>query len=267
MTDPVQEEGSGQSVRALDLPGGVHVEWQDHVVRVELRRPQVRNAQTFSTWQSLARVADELSADDRIVLISGEGQDFSAGLDLRMLRPGGVPDEGDLAELLALDDAALDERLAGYQEAFTCWQQTDAIVVCAVRGNAIGAGFQLALAADLIIAAESATFRVGEPELGLIPDLGGSGQLLARAGRARALELCLTGRPLGAAEAAAWGLVSRVVADEELEPTVRALIDRLGALPAGATRGAKRLVVDEHDDRSVAERSIQIPLLRALAQR
>jgi enoyl-CoA hydratase/carnithine racemase len=239
------------------------------VACVWLDRPEVRNAQTFTTWASLARVPALLPPAVRVVLLRASGPDFSAGLDLRQLRPGGTA-EGSVEALLPGSDAELAGAIAGFQEAFTPWRQLSAVVVAVVQGRAIGAGCQLALAADLRVVAADAQLVVAESRLGLVPDLGGTATLVELVGYSRALELCLLARPVDAAEALRWGLVTRVAGEEGLDAAVDDLVTALLALPAPVLRATKRLVAGAVDrtaaEQRLAERTAQVPLLRAAVQ-
>ncbi|GAA1849392.1 enoyl-CoA hydratase/isomerase family protein [Microlunatus capsulatus] len=239
------------------------------VATVWLDRPEVRNAQTFATWSSLARVPGLLPPDVRVVLLRATGPDFSAGLDLRQLRPGGTA-EGSVEALLPGSDAEVAAAIAGFQEAFTPWRALPAVVVAVVQGRALGAGAQLALAADLRVLAADAQLVVAEARLGLVPDLGGTAVLVELVGYARALELCLLARPVGAAEALAWGLVTAVAGEEGLDAAVDALVAALLALPAPVLAATKQLVAGAvgrtADEQRRAERTAQVPLLRAAAR-
>lgn len=233
---------------------------------VWLDRPEVRNAQTFSTWASLASVPDLLPDDVQVVLLRSTGPDFSAGLDLRQLRPGGT-EEGSLDVLLPGSDVQLADALAGFQQAFTQWRRLPAVVVAVVQGRAVGAGFQLALAADLRVGAADVQLLMAESRLGLVPDLGGTGRLLELVGYGRALELCLLARPVGAEEALSWGLINRLAPADGLEAEVDQLVNALLELPAPVLRATKQLLVGATGrtwaDQLAAERHTQVPLLRA----
>jgi len=204
----------------------------------------------------------------RVVVLSATGPSFSAGLDRRMLT-GKVPDEPGLLHLAALPDDELDAVIAGYQDAFTWWREVDAITVAAVQGHAVGAGFQLALATDLLVVADDARLAMRETSLGLVPDLGGTSPLVDAVGYGRALEICVTGRFVDAAEALRTGLALSMVPREELAGAVDALVGALVAAPAAAAvdttrllRGAGRRPVDEQRG---AERLAQARRLRDLA--
>jgi len=204
------------------------------------------------------------------VVIRGEGPSFSAGLDRRAFTPGGIPGEPGLVELAGLDPAALDEQIAAYQEGFTCWSGDGLISVAAVRGHAIGAGFQLVLACDLAIAADDAQFAMREPALGLVPDLGGTLPLVRAVGYPRALEICASGRFVEAREAAELGLVLAVVPVADLATAVDRLVAGIMAAPSGAVLATKALLRDaagrEPAGQLAAERAAQAIRLRALAE-
>jgi enoyl-CoA hydratase/carnithine racemase len=194
------------------------------IARVTLANPGRRNAQTPATWRALAAVGAGLTPDVRVVVVDAEGPSFSAGLDTRMFTPEGVPGERSLRDLAAL---TRDDRF---------------VSVAAVQGHAVGAGFQLALACDLVLVAEDAQLCLREPTLGLVPDLGGTGRLVEAVGYARALELCLTGRWMTAPEASAAGLALTVVPGAELTTTTEELASALCAAPVEAARATKRLL-------------------------
>jgi enoyl-CoA hydratase/carnithine racemase len=217
---------------------------------------------------ALRAVASRLDDAVRVVVVTGEGSSFSAGLDRRMFTPDGVPGEGSLAEVTDQDDARAAEVIATYQAGFD-WLRSPAFVsVAAVRGHAIGAGFQLALACDLRVAAADAQFTMAEPSLGLVPDLGGTQPLVAAVGYARALELCATNRRMGAVEAERCGLVNVVVPGEQLESATDDLVAAVLSTDRDAVSATKRLLLDaahrQHDEQLLAEREAQITRLRAL---
>ena len=176
----------------------------------------------------MREIGDGLPDDVRIVVVTGEGPAFSAGLDRRMFTPDGVPGEGSLADIPLGDDMASVDVIASYQAGFSWLRRSELVSVAAVRGHAIGAGFQLALACDIRIVADDAQFTMAEPTLGLVPDLGGTHPLVRLVGYARALEICATGRRVAAAEAERIGLANLVV------PGVGA---RVGDRGSGAVAG------------------------------
>jgi enoyl-CoA hydratase/carnithine racemase len=222
-------------------------------------------------WRGLAATGRELLADDsvRVVVLRGEGASFSAGLDQAMFTTG-VDGEPGLAQLAALDDEALDATIAGYQEAFSWWRDPRVVSIAAVQGHAVGAGFQLALACDLRVVADDVQLAMKEPSLGLVPDLAGTKPLVELVGYARALEICATGRWLGAEEAVATGLASIAVRRDELDQAANELAAAVLSAPGGAVRATKELLQGAagrtHDQQQAAERAAQAGRLRALAR-
>jgi enoyl-CoA hydratase/carnithine racemase len=167
-----------------------------------------------------------------VVVVRGEGVSFSAGLDR--------------AELALLDelgrDPGAEQRISAFQEAFTWLSRPDLVSIAAVQGHAIGAGFQLALACDLRVAARGTVFAMREISLGIVPDLTGTHPLVAAVGLPRALEWCLTGRSVDAVEACAAGLVNTVVPPERLGAAVEELVTALLAAPRHAAVETKALL-------------------------
>lgn len=220
-------------------------------------------------WRALAGFGAALPSEVRVVVVTGEGTSFSAGLDRRMFSPDGVPGEPSLARLAALGEAEAAERIAGYQAGFHWLRRPQIISVAAVRGHAVGAGFQLALACDLRIATNDAQFTMAEPLLGLVPDLGGTQPLVAAIGYARAIEICATGARLSATAAERWGLVNRVVADEELAAATDELVQSLLSGDRDAVTATKQLLLSaptrSYEAQLLAERVAQVERIRALA--
>jgi enoyl-CoA hydratase/carnithine racemase len=241
------------------------------VARVTLCRPERRNAQTPATWTALAGFGNALPDEVRVVVVTGEGPSFSAGIDRRMLTAEGVPGEGSLDEVTANSDADAAEVIAGYQAGFTWLRRPGFVSVAAVRGHAVGGGFQLALACDLRVVADTAMFTMAEPSLGLVPDLGGTQRLVETIGYARALELCATGRRLGAEDAERAGLANLVVPDDELEAATEDLVAALCTTDRGAVAATKQLLLDAAgrsvEAQLLAERQAQVARLRLLASR
>jgi enoyl-CoA hydratase/carnithine racemase len=191
---------------------------------------------TPGMWQGLAQVGASMPGRVRVVVVRGAGPSFCAGIDLRMLAAGGVPGEEPVP---GAAEPGFEDWLAGVQAGFA-WLRDPAIVsVAAVRGQAIGVGFQLALACDLRVLADDAQLGIQEPALGRVPYLTGTKPLVDIVGLPRALELCLTGRQVGAAEAAALRLAELVVPAGELDAAVADLAAALLAADAAAARATK----------------------------
>ena len=219
-------------------------------------------------WRALASVKASLPAQVRVVVVRGQGPSFSAGLDRRMFTQQGIPGEINLAGLAALAPDELDATIAGYQAGFSWLRDPDLVTVAAVQGHAVGAGFQLALACDLRLVADDAQFAMPETVLGLVPDLGGTGPLVQAIGYGRALELCLSGRSMGAVEAVACGLALRAVPVTDLEAATAALVAMLLAAPPGAVVETKALLLAAGTQSALgqlaAERSAQARRLAEL---
>lgn len=247
----------------------VRVAWHgpagEPVTTITLDRPEARNAMTPVTWDALAAVGEAIPADTRVVLVRGEGPTFCAGLDLRMLA-GGVPGVPPFAELVTGPDA--DATIARFQRGFTWAGDVDAVTVALVQGAAVGAGFQLALACDLVVAADDARFAMLEATRGLVPDLGGTAPLVRAVGYRRALELCLSGRFLDATEAVALGLVAKAVPRDGLDAAGTELAEAICGLSPGVAPATVRLLraaaENTRAEQLAAERAAQLPLLRAL---
>jgi enoyl-CoA hydratase/carnithine racemase len=260
----------------LLLAGGLRVRRDGPVVTVSLDRPATRNAQTPATWRALTAVGERLDPGVRVVVLRAQGPSFSAGLHRALLTADGLPGEPSLLRLAALPPDELDAVLAGYQAAFTWWSRPDVVTVAAVQGHAVGAGFQLALACDLRVVSDDVRFAMREITLGLVPDLGGTARLVRAVGYPRALEICLTGREVRAAEAVATGLAQLSVARAALDDAVADLVAAVVAADAGAVRETTALLstaagrahggaIDA--DQLRAERAAQARRLRALAGR
>lgn len=247
---------------------GVRLDLSGPLATVTLCRPELRNAQTPRMWAALAEIGRSLPGETRVVVLAAEGESFSSGLDLAVLQPGGIPGEPSIADLVALDDARLEATIAAFQQAFSWLRRPSVVTIAAVQGRAVGAGFQLALACDLRVLCDDARLSMRETTLGLVPDLGGTLALVDQVGYSRALELCVTGRWVDAAEALELGLATIVVPRADLDTTVADLVAAVGAAPAGAVTATKALLLGAghraYDDQLAAERAAQVQRLRSL---
>ena len=197
----------------------------DGVALVTIDRPRVLNALDAATIDQLADAFESLDADPacRCIVLTGAGERaFAAGGDIREMA-----DES-AAGLLASDRFARWERIARVRTP----------TIAAVRGYALGGGCELAMACDMIVAADDAVFGQPEVRLGIIPGAGGTQRLTRAIGKARAMELILTGRNLPAAEAEVHGLVSRLVPSEQVLPAALDLAERIAAMPPLAVEAA-----------------------------
>lgn len=205
-----------------------------------------------------------------MVVVRGAGRAFSAGLDRRLLTAAEVDGHPGILGVATLADEDADATIAAYQAGFAWLRRPDRVTVAAVHGHAVGAGFQLALACDLRLVADDVQFSMAEAPLGLVPDLGGTHALVRAVGHARAVEMCLSGRRVGAAEAVSAGLALRAVPVDELDGAVAALVTSLLVAPPAAaaeTLGLLAAVADGADPAAAlaAERAAQLRRLRSLA--
>lgn len=237
---------------------------------ITLARPEALNAQSPFTWEALSAIGESLPDEVRVVVVRGEGRAFSAGLDKRYFTATEVDGAPGIAGLAALPDEVADATIAGFQAGFAWLRHPRRVTVAAVQGHAIGGGFQLALACDLRVVAEDVQFCMAETTLGIVPDLGGTHPLVRAVGYSRAVEICLTGRRVGAAEAVACGLALRSVPVGELDADVDALATALVAAPPGAASETLGLLAGVDDglgaaEALAAERAAQLRRLRSLA--
>lgn len=222
---------------------GLRYEVTGPVATITLDRPEVRNAQTPAMWRALGALGASIPDDVRVVVVTGAGATFSAGLDRAMLDPraaGGGAET--VAGLLALSDQEVSETIGAYQEGFTFLRDPRFVSIAKVRGYAVGAGFQLALSCDLIVVADDAQFCMKEAALGLVPDLTGTKPLVEAVGYGRALEICATARMVDAQEALRIGLAQAAVPEDQLDSTVARLAGSLTAPMVGAVRETKALL-------------------------
>ena len=245
----------------IDPEAGFRVDLREQVAVVTLDRPERLNAQTPAMWDGLVRLQRALPGTVRVVVLRGAGRAFSAGLDRACL--------ADVRALAELPEAAATARVAEWQRAFD-WSSSPALVsIAAVHGHAVGAGFQLALGCDLRLIAADAQFTMGEPALGLVPDLGGTKRLVDLVGYSTAADICLTGRPVGADEALRIGLATRVVEPDALDAAVDATVAALLAIDRDAAAETKALLraaaAHTQDEQQAAERAAQYRRLRAIA--
>lgn len=241
--------------------------WSDGVATITLNRPEIRNAQLPATWEALAHIGSSLHAETRVVVVRGAGTSFSAGLD-RSAFVGG-PDSV-LSTIASAPDTVADEMIAGFQAGFSWLADPAFVSVAAVQGHTVGAGFQLALACDLVVAAADVQFCMAEVTLGLVPDLGGTRALVRAVGYQRALEICATGRRIGADEAVRIGLALVSVPGDELDGAVADLVSAVLTADAEAVRAVTRLIGSavqaSPEQQLAAERVEQIGRLRVLGR-
>ena len=196
---------------------------------IRLNRPKMLNALSFGVFREIAAAVDDLETDDKIgcVLITGNEKAFAAGADIKEMQPKGFID------MLSSDFIAIrGDRVA------TCRKPT----IAAVSGYALGGGCELAMMCDIIIASDTAKFGQPEITLGTIPGIGGTQRLTRAIGKSKAMDLCLTGRMMDAAEAERSGLVSRIVPADRLISEVLAMAEKIAEMSHPAAEIAKRAV-------------------------
>jgi enoyl-CoA hydratase len=213
----------------------------DGVALVVLDRPDVLNALSSALMTQLVDALETLDRDPacRCIVLTGAGERaFAAGADIKEMA-----------------DATPVSLSAG--DSFARWERIGRLrtpLIAAVRGFALGGGCELAMSADMIVAGDDATFGQPEISIGVIPGAGGTQRLTRAIGKARAMEMILTGRRIGADEALAAGLVTRVVPAETTVPAALELAGRVAAMPPLAVAAAKASV----------QRAFELPLSSGL---
>jgi enoyl-CoA hydratase len=205
------------------------VDVEDHVGLIRLNRPEALNALNFQLLDELGAALAEMdaSAQVRAIVVTGSEKAFAAGADVKDMAPKGF------AEMFT-------------EDCFT--PQTEAIlrvrkpIIAAVAGYCLGGGCELAMMCDFIIAADTAKFGQPEINLGVIPGMGGTQRLTRVVGKSKAMEMCLTGRFMDAAEAERAGLVSRVVPARDLLRDARETAAKIAEKSPLTVRAAKEAV-------------------------
>lgn len=204
------------------------IEKVDQVAKISLNRPKILNALNTEIIKKLADVLEELDQDSQVnaIVLTGNEKAFAAGADIN-----------ELAETSPVEFVM--------KQFFRDWERIRKIskpLIAAVNGYALGGGNELAMCCDMIIASETAKF--GQPEilLGVIPGAGGTQRLTKAVGRAKAMEMVLTGKTISAKEALEWGLVNRVVSSDEVENEALRLAHDIAAKPPVAVRLAKQAI-------------------------
>ena len=201
------------------------------ITRITLNRPDAANGMNDAMTAELADAAARC-ADAKVVVLTGAGRFFCAGGDLKAMAASPLG-PGPFVKGIADD----------LHTAISRFARMDAVVITAVNGTAAGAGFSLAVAGDLVVAAASASFTMAYTRAGLSPDGSASYYLPRLVGVRRAQDLMLTNRKLSATEAEQWGLVNYVVDDAELAAKVDALAIELASGAKGSTGAVKKLML------------------------
>jgi len=215
-----------------------------HVGWLRLNRPDKLNSFTVLMWREMRAIGEELRDDDdlRALVVVGNGRAFSSGIDTSVFtNPGGAdaldePDEPD-----AHEDPTVSNILR-VQDSYSWLEQARYPTIAAVRGYALGAGLQLALACDIRVFARGTSVGLLEHKYGILPDLGGTQRLPRVVGAGKAKELIWTAGRIDADEAYRIGLCERLVDDDALDAEVTALAGRIAAAPPLAVQGVKRAV-------------------------
>ncbi len=206
----------------------VNDQYEKHIALIELYRPKELNALNLQLMQELRDTLKQLdnNAAVRVIIITGNEQAFAAGADIKQM-----------ADKTAIDMLLIDQ--------FSTWDQirkTRKPIIAAVSGFALGGGCELAMTCDMIIASESAKFGQPEIKIGVMPGAGGTQRLTKAIGKARAMELVLTGRFISAEEARDYGLVNKVVPVEMYMYEATQLAKEIAAMSPIATMLAKEAV-------------------------
>ena len=234
MSDPVSDPPPARPLVRVDVPAVGPGGAVEGVALVTLDRPEALNALSFGLLAELVAALEALDADGavRAIVLTGAGERaFAAGADIKEMAdatPESLADGG----------------------GFGHWDELRMIrkpVIAAVRGFALGGGCELAMACDLIVAGDDAQFGQPEIRIGVMPGAGGTQRLTRAIGKAKAMELILSGRSIDAREAERLGLVTRVVPSEGTVESALALAGEIAAMPPLAVAAAKRAVNEAYE--------------------
>lgn len=214
----------------------VSVEIESHVARVTLNRPDKRNAVDIKMAEAIVAAGQELSTrkDIRAVVLSGEGKDFCAGLDVMSFAQFAAGDPEEFVMPRTHGNANL------FQEVALVWRRMPVPVIAALHGVCYGAGFQLALGADIRISNQEVKLAIMEMKWGLIPDMGGMVLLPRLTGSDVIRRMTYTATPIDARQALDWGLVTEIAGDAQAR--AMELATEIAGKSPSAIRAAKRLI-------------------------
>jgi len=233
----------------------IRLETDGHVATLLLNRPDKLNSFTVQMWSEMRTLGQQLLADPgdiRALVVRGEGRAFSSGIDTSVFA-GGDGIEGIATDAPARHADPKVDAILNAQDAYTWLAEAPFVTIAAIRGYALGAGLQLALACDIRVVARGTQLGLLEHKYGILPDLGGTQRLPRIVGSGKAIELITTAAKIDAEEALRIGLVERLVGDEELDAAAAGLAATIAAQPPLAVRGAKRAVHAALDGRSVRD--------------
>ena len=217
------------------------VETRGAVGIVQINRPKMLNALSFGVFKEIAVAIDQLEANNAVgcIVVTGNEKAFAAGADIKEMQPKKF-----------IDMFSEDFMDIGGDRVATCKKPT----IAAVSGYALGGGCELAMMCDIIIASDTAKFGQPEITLGTIPGLGGTQRLTRAVGKSKAMDLCLTGRMMDAAEAERSGLVSRIFPADKLMEEVLAIAEKIASMSQPAVAMAK----------SAVNRALETPLAEGM---
>lgn len=206
----------------------LQVEQVGRIARVTLNRPDALNALNAQVMTELAGLTEEIDRDPSVAVtvLTGAGRAFAAGADIKEMAPQGF------------SDMYLADYFAGWDRFAACRKP----VVAAVNGFALGGGCELALMCDIVLASDKAKFGQPEIKLGVTPGMGGSQRLTKAVGKAKAMDLILTGRMMDPEEAERCGLVSRIVPHDALMETATEVAETLAGYSQASLMAAKEMV-------------------------
>src|SRR5688572_13336616 len=228
----------------------VHYSLDDRIVTIQMNRPDALNALSLQLGKDLAAAVRQSASDDaRAVILTGSGRAFCSGGDLREMRAMGES-EGSI-------EAFLDEPLKALHEVIRLIRETPIPFVAAVNGVCAGAGTNFALACDLILAADDATFNEAFVRIGLSPDCGGTFFLPRAIGEKLAAEAFMLGMTISAQRAAEIGMINRVVPAAELMAEANKLAAKLAAGPTAAIGRVKRMLNASFSNDLTAQLSLE----------
>jgi enoyl-CoA hydratase/carnithine racemase len=240
------------------------------VAEVCLNRPEKHNSLTLGMFHAIAHAGMKLQEDGgiRVAILHGAGPSFCSGLDFTLMSKileGG--EDGEAVVKALISDTSQTENLV--QRVAMVWQRADFPVIAAVDGAAFGGGFQIMMGCDLRIASPNAQFSIMEAHYGLIPDMGITQTLPGVLRKDQALELVLTARQFGSAEAARLGVITRI--EKDSLDSSRTLANDIASRSPDAIKGCKRLFNDSwrspRKEGLVLEATIQKMLLGSVNQR
>lgn len=205
------------------------VESKGAVGVIQINRPKILNALSFGVFGEIAKAVDELEADPAVgcIVVTGNEKAFAAGADIKEMQPKKF-----------IDMYSQDFMDIGGDRVATCKKPT----IAAVSGYALGGGCELAMMCDIIIASDTAKFGQPEIKLGTIPGLGGTQRLTRAVGKSKAMDLCLTGRMMDAAEAERSGLVSRIFPVDKFMDEVMTIAQEIASMSQPVAAMAKNAV-------------------------